>query len=446
MSIEKNKTINTETNDLAPEWFEQFERLIGSELWIKCRDDVIKHNHGGFWNRESKKLNEFPLALSLLSDKKKQYGKFPKLELNYFDVFECIQTIKYFLDYYHSVDPKFRGAAIEEMRGAINNPDKLRATRLEWFVAASLRKMGFEVTFAEQIKIGRFDLLANKDGAEVEIECKSFSGDIGKKLHQRDISKFGDILQLYLRKLVAGMNNGIVAELILPARMPSDRRKQEELCRVFFESMLSAKDVDPGKLRVVVRKFDTSGIFDDVPLNVPPKMRIQIAKLMLVNRLGLADQHIFSAVNDNGGFMLAAIKSKDRDDQLQKMLRIIGSAEKQQLTGRRSGVIVARIEALSRFDFEKMFKPSRGPAPPGSIKAQGLFFIEEVGKFVLSRTQNALCGVSFLSKADRIIHLPGPTSYASAVLPFKCLKNRYFCNAANDILEGSGGAGIHEGV
>ena len=40
----------------------------------------------------------------------------------------------------------------------------------------------------------QFDLLAGQGGAEVEVECKTTSGDTGRKIHRQEANRLADLL------------------------------------------------------------------------------------------------------------------------------------------------------------------------------------------------------------------------------------------------------------
>jgi uncharacterized UPF0146 family protein len=55
----------------------------------------------------------------------------------------------------------------------------------ELAVAAHLSRAGFDVEFTDIEDRARFDLLAQKEDIRLEVDCKTASGDVGRKIHRR---------------------------------------------------------------------------------------------------------------------------------------------------------------------------------------------------------------------------------------------------------------------
>jgi Holliday junction resolvase len=61
-------------------------------------------------------------------------------------------------------------------------------------IATHLMQKGWDVDFIDYSGAGRFDLLARQNGVEVEVECKTTSGDTGRKIHRQEANRLADLL------------------------------------------------------------------------------------------------------------------------------------------------------------------------------------------------------------------------------------------------------------
>ena len=75
--------------------------------------------------------------------------------------------------------PAFEG----KLRDLVNGTFGARPLAYEIGMATHLMAKGCDVEFADYGGTAQFDLLARKDGSELEIECKTTSGDTGRKVH-----------------------------------------------------------------------------------------------------------------------------------------------------------------------------------------------------------------------------------------------------------------------
>ncbi len=62
-------------------------------------------------------------------------------------------------------------------------------------IATHLMQQGWDVEFADLCGSAQFDFLARLGNAEIEIECKTTSGDTGRKIHRQEVNRFADLLK-----------------------------------------------------------------------------------------------------------------------------------------------------------------------------------------------------------------------------------------------------------
>lgn len=86
-------------------------------------------------------------------------------------------------------------------------------------VAAHLMSKGFDVEFSDIESGGRFDMLAEKEGVEIEVECKTHSADIGRKIHRLRLYQFGEQIFSLLQSGLDRRSGGQLARIRLPGRL-----------------------------------------------------------------------------------------------------------------------------------------------------------------------------------------------------------------------------------
>jgi hypothetical protein len=80
------------------------------------------------------------------------------------------------------------------LRDAVNGANGARPFAYEISIATHLMQKGWDVEFFDYSGAGRFDLLARQEGVEVEVECKTTSGDTGRKIHRQEANRLADLL------------------------------------------------------------------------------------------------------------------------------------------------------------------------------------------------------------------------------------------------------------
>ena len=123
--------------------------------------------------------DNFPLecALAKARKDKKNTGRLPKG-----DEFDLLYGFLISAQRIHAELPqaaisRFEGA----LRGALKDLSGLRPFAYELGIAAHLMRKKRDVEFADLCGTARFDFLARQDNVEIEVECKTTSGDTGRR-------------------------------------------------------------------------------------------------------------------------------------------------------------------------------------------------------------------------------------------------------------------------
>jgi hypothetical protein len=90
------------------------------------------------------------------------------------------------------------------LRDAVNGAYGARPFAYEISIATHLMQKGWDVEFADYAGTTRFDFLARQGAVEIEIKCKSTSGDTGRKIHRQEVNRLADML-LPTTERLAGM-------------------------------------------------------------------------------------------------------------------------------------------------------------------------------------------------------------------------------------------------
>src|SRR5207248_8421368 len=105
-----------------------------------------------------------------------------------------------------------------KLSGALKDNTGLAPLAFEIRTATHFMAAGFDVEFSDLSNGGGFDFLVRKDKMEIEIECKSVSGDLGHQIHLLRQYQLGPHL---VSPLIASRKNGFVQLVIatLPDRL-----------------------------------------------------------------------------------------------------------------------------------------------------------------------------------------------------------------------------------
>jgi hypothetical protein len=118
---------------------------------------------------------------------------------------------------------RFEGA----LRGALKDSSGLRPFAYEVGIAAHLMQKNWDVEFADLCGTARFDILARQDNIEIEVECKTTSGDTGRKIHRQEVYRLANLILPTTQQLADTAGCHLV-RVIIPNRLaPMDRKLAE---------------------------------------------------------------------------------------------------------------------------------------------------------------------------------------------------------------------------
>ena len=96
---------------------------------------------------------------------------------------------------------KIRLLSKENCAGFVSDNNGARPTVYEINIAVHLMRAGWDVEFVDLCKQERFDFYAERDGMGIEVECKTTSGDTGRKIHRQEVNRLAGLMQPITDKL-----------------------------------------------------------------------------------------------------------------------------------------------------------------------------------------------------------------------------------------------------
>lgn len=205
-----------------PDVYLRFAQAIGESHWKKRASALRQEIKGNrFLERYIRDENSVAFQLDHLRELKEKYGAIPPEALANDDIFPAISLAAQVLSIMEHSSTSQARQLERRVHGALKNTDDLRALQLELSAATHFIRRGYRVSWPELNGLGTFDLLVEDAGPSgLEIECKSFSTDKGRKIHRRDALEFHSILNSHLGSVKRGLKTGLSAVLTVPGRLP----------------------------------------------------------------------------------------------------------------------------------------------------------------------------------------------------------------------------------
>lgn len=164
--------------------------LVGRKMWIEIAERHANDAHRRHFLREFI-LERHRIALGvagLLSDWERtlHVPKMPRTNDEVLGAEFVLAAAKVI----RRVSPAAKNRIRGMIRGALESGEGLNSVSHEFSVAAEFERRGWRVSYEDIENRAQFDFLLTKGQDVVEVECKSISGDIGRKIHLRDFLQF----------------------------------------------------------------------------------------------------------------------------------------------------------------------------------------------------------------------------------------------------------------
>jgi len=291
------------------------------------------------------------------------------------------------------------------LRDGLNSTDRgLRPFKAEIETVTHLMGKGFDVSFQDIDHGGGFDFLATRDGIELEVECKSVSGDLGRQIHHRRMIGLSWYVWPIVQPRLASLDGGRLIRVLLPARLHGRPELLEEIAETTRSVLHTGTSVSTDACSVESREFDLAG----TPFgSTDPTAVTQDAVQDLLDReLGHGSHHVFFGFRPGRSVVALAVESRKPDSVVGGLMRDLKTAAKTQFTGERPAVLVVQFLELSAANLLELAShdttdPTKAPALQ---LASNLFFENPARSHIhtlIYRAQSEL-RVSVATSADRV--------------------------------------------
>lgn len=257
--------------------------------------------------------------------------------------------------------PKARTALEGRVRGALKDDSGLGSLAYELGVAAHLMMRGFDVNWSDLENGGGFDFFCVKAGLEIEVECKTVSGDLGRSIHLVRQSQMGGLIRETLGAAVSARGS-TVAEVRTEGRLSGS--ELNAIAHVITTALQSGKGAHaPGLCQVTVHHFEKAASpFAKAPLS----QYTDLVRAFVREQFNCDTQHHLMMVEANGGEIgIVSLYSNRPDQVLKGVYRDLKSAANQ-LSTSRPGIICMQFQHMPPEDLlEVAREPERTQTPSG---------------------------------------------------------------------------------
>jgi hypothetical protein len=218
-------------------------------------------------------------------------------------------------------------------------------------IATHLMQRGWDVEFADLCGSAQFDFLARLGDTELEVECKTSSGDTGRKIHRQEVNRLADLLIPVTETLLeeAGCH---LLRIVVPDRLgksPVELNGLAALTKSALETGEAAGDFG------AVRYWKETGT-----LHEPTSEDDAEVRAFFEERLGGINCHLFFHVRPGHAIVAASVTSRKPDKVVGALSEDAVKAAKQ-CSGTRPAIVTMQlIDPIDREDLRELLYTPNG--------------------------------------------------------------------------------------
>jgi hypothetical protein len=240
-------------------------------------------------------------------------------------------------------------------------------------IAAHLMRRGFDVRFSD-MQTGRdFDFLAERDGAVLEVECKTVSGDLGRKIHLRRLYQLSGRAYRLLDQALDRRNGGQLARILLPERLHGTDQQLHAICECLAQALDNGSPiVGPDPCTVDYRAFSLVG--SPFETTSPKEIRREDVRQYVQRAVGLAIENAALVFRPRSGVVILAVESRQKDAVIDGLVRQLKDSVKRQFSGTRPGIVCVKFLDLTQRDLLEIVEQD-GSEQPSALRIASSYLL-----------------------------------------------------------------------
>jgi hypothetical protein len=339
------------STDVRPKDFEPavdwVSRLIGADLNRRVANFEKQEGRNPLLATHFRTTFAVEFALAELRKYRRNTGRLPKN-----DEYHHLYSFLIPAHRIHAALPpdarkQFEGRLLDAMNGAYG----ARPLAYEISIAAHLMHKGWDVEFMDYSGAARFDFLARRGTVEVEVECKSTSGDTGRKIHRQEVRRLADLLLPITEKLadVAGCHRILVT---IPDRLGKSNETLSDIASV-VASAAHQKGSASNDVAHAEYTFDSIATW-------PQLGRDPEARSFFENRFGISNANLLFYGRENFSVVAVMIRSAKADAVVDAIANAAKEASDQCSGVRPALIAVHLIDEISRPQLQAILTTPNG--------------------------------------------------------------------------------------
>ena len=212
--------------------------------------------------------------------------------------------------------------------------------------AVHLMRRGFDVDFNDIENGSGVDFVARRGGIEIEVECKMFTGDLGRKIHRRRVLELHNTLAPLIERVYRTASRGIFVGITIPDRLGGQLTQLQGINDALSRAVVSGNAVTKSDhCDIEVKDFDLAVS----PFCVEQAEQVTQSALaeFVKKNFGRTNPNLMVFFSPWRRAVVALVESARPDAVLRGMDRQLRQAANSQFSKGRPGVLAIQFHELT---------------------------------------------------------------------------------------------------
>jgi len=246
---------------------------------------------------------------------------------------------------------RLRGMLLDGLKPNNN----LLSLQHEVLTCVHLMNRGYEVELNDIENGSGVDFIARLDGLELEVECKMFTGDLGRKLVRRKVLMLNHHLRATVERTFKSATRGIIARITLPDRLSCTPGQLRAIDAALSSAVLKGNAVTKTvECEIEVKDFYVANSPFHVEGDQHPTHKA--VEDFVHAMLGKRNVNLMILYRPRKRAVVVLIESAKPDNVLKGVHRQLREATSAQFTKTRPGILSAQFQELTAEDMLELGK------------------------------------------------------------------------------------------
>lgn len=329
----------------ALELYCRFIAITGAAPWTKrlrqietlFSDDFKR----GFYE------DAFPLERAMLATQSflQRRGQLPPIEsaVQYGLISFIAGTVHVFERLSDAAKKQLRGRLIDGLKSEAG----LAPLAFEMSVVGAMASRGCQIGFSDFETPGGFDFLVDNNGLMLEVECKTLSRDVGRRIKQRPALEVYCNIKTPVRNLLPRLKSGLVLKTIVRDNLTNESRLQGVVSKLILRALatgVASTDVEAG-VQIQLLDFNMA----DSPFGHGSERQIPRQRLedFVFGLTGERNREALAFYRPNAAAVVVVLTSKQGDNDVHEWLSEARNAASRQFSKGRPGILCVHFDGLT---------------------------------------------------------------------------------------------------